>query len=276
MPNALTPLIQCPSHVLQRVDFLLSDLDDTISTDGKVSASSYVALETVQKLGVKVVIVTGRPAGWCDMIARFWPVDAVIGENGAFYFKYDTTSKCMQRHFQQTEEQRAENAAALSNALAHISTRFPALRTAADQRFRISDLAIDVSEDTQPVEPATIDQILKYFRDSGITAKLSSIHINAWKGSFDKYSMSKQLLCQEYGLKAHEFATRVAFVGDSPNDEPMFEKFELSIGVQNILHFKHSLTHLPQYVTTSRSGAGFCELASLLAQSKSTSPKTSL
>src|SRR4051812_18334202 len=62
------------------------DIDDTLSTEGQLTADAYEALWRLKAAGHAVVPITGRPAGWCDHIARFWPVDAVVGENGAFTF----------------------------------------------------------------------------------------------------------------------------------------------------------------------------------------------
>ena len=57
-------------------------------------------------------------------------------------------------------------------------------------------------------------------------------------------------------------------VGDSPNDEAMFDsaKFPVSVGVANILHYRDKMSHLPKYVTQAPEFAGFSELAKLLLQ----------
>ena len=77
--------------------FLLTDIDDTLTDEGQLGAEAYEALWDLHKAGVHVVPITGRPAGWCEMIARMWPVSGIVGENGGFYFRYH--NKTMQRHF---------------------------------------------------------------------------------------------------------------------------------------------------------------------------------
>ena len=79
------------------VKTLFTDIDGTL-TDGRfLPQESYSMLWKLHEKGIHVIPVTGRSAGWCEMIARLWPVDGVIGENGAFYFRYK--NKKMQRVF---------------------------------------------------------------------------------------------------------------------------------------------------------------------------------
>src|SRR5262249_57511345 len=86
LPAPMEPLDSFPMAARRRIRGVLADIDDTITTDGKLTAAAYGALERLQAAGFRVVPITGRPAGWCDHIARMWPVDAVVGENRAFYF----------------------------------------------------------------------------------------------------------------------------------------------------------------------------------------------
>ncbi len=96
-----------PPAALARLRGLLCDIDGTITSDGRLSASAYAALEALQSAGLLVIPVTGRPAGWCDLIARFWPVAAVVGENGAFYFRYDHATHRMTRRYARSHAERA-------------------------------------------------------------------------------------------------------------------------------------------------------------------------
>src|SRR5829696_6023970 len=129
------------------VRIVLTDIDDTLTTRGRLTAAAYAALEELQSSGVAVVPVTGRPAGWCDLIARFWPVDGVVGENGAFYFRYDHGAKAMHRRFFAGEAERADNRRRLDALAEKILAAVPGAALAADQPYRIADLAIDVCED---------------------------------------------------------------------------------------------------------------------------------
>ena len=87
--NVLLPIMECPAEHWAAIRGIFMDIDDTITTESRLTSDVFLAIEKLTAAGLSVVPITGRPAGWCDMIARMWPVDAVIGENGAFYFRPD-------------------------------------------------------------------------------------------------------------------------------------------------------------------------------------------
>src|SRR5258705_13534570 len=124
------------------VKVVLADIDDTLTTDGRLGAAAYAALEALHESGVIVVPVTGRPAGWCDLIARFWPVGGVVGENGAFYFRYDHGTRAMHRHYAASPEQFRARRARLDALATRVLSAVPGAALAADQAYRIADLAI--------------------------------------------------------------------------------------------------------------------------------------
>lgn len=260
----MRPLSALGIAVARGVEVLLTDIDDTVSTGGRLEAEAYEAIERLMRAGVKVIPVTGRPAGWCDMIARFWPVEAVVGENGAFYFRYLHGERRMLRHYAQSETERAGNRHRLDRIAEEVLAAVPGARIAADQAYRIADLAIDFAEDVEPLPRASIDRIVAIFSAHGATAKISSIHVNGWFGEHDKLAMSARLLAAELGMDLAADAGKIMFVGDSPNDEPMFAAVKISVGVANVIAFKSRFKSLPAYVTSQRSGAGFVELANYL------------
>jgi HAD superfamily hydrolase (TIGR01484 family) len=240
------------------------DIDGTLTVDGRLPAESYSALWRLKDLGIACVPVTGRPAGWCEMIARFWPVEAVIGENGAFYFYFQ--NKTMARHFEVSEDQRRQNFEHLEKIRLEIAQKFPQSRVASDQFARLNDLAIDFAEDVHPPLPVgTAMAIQKIFESHGAVAKVSSIHVNGWFGTFDKRSTCQKLARHLFRMDLAAHQDQILFVGDSPNDEPMFELFENSFAVANILEFKDQIQHLPRYVTTAREGLGFVEIVDRIA-----------
>ena len=260
----LEPLTSIGRTAAAGIRFVLTDIDDTLSTDGRLTAAAYAALERLQQAGYKVLAITGRPAGWCDLIARFWPVDGVVGENGAFYFRYCHQERRMVRHFAASEAERAANRRRLDAIAAQVLARVPGAAIAADQAYRVADLAIDFREDVSPLPPAAIDAIVGIFTAAGATAKVSSIHVNGWFGAYDKLAMTRNLLATEFAVELPRDQLAVLFVGDSPNDEPMFAALPLSVGVANVLEFKDCMRGLPAYVTMARSGEGFVELADYL------------
>jgi hydroxymethylpyrimidine pyrophosphatase-like HAD family hydrolase len=142
------------------------------------------------------------------------------------------------------------------------------VRLASDQPFRVSDIAIDICEDVEALEKARVDDIVAQLERMGATVKVSSIHVNAWIGRFDKLSMIKTMLHDEFGIGERDAKRRVVYVGDSPNDEPMFAFFPLSVGVRNIERFVEDMEHLPAFITKARAGAGFLELSRRLTQTR--------
>ncbi|MEI6836214.1 MAG: HAD-IIB family hydrolase [Alcaligenaceae bacterium] len=245
----------------KQIRFVLTDIDDTVTTEGRLTAAAYEALEQLSAAGITVIPITGRPAGWCDHIARMWPVFGVVGENGAFYMHYDRTARKMTTHHWATQAHLQENRKKLDHLALEILQTVPGAALASDQRYRLADLAIDFCEDVEPLPEAAVQQIVSLFKRAGAQAKVSSIHVNGWFGDYDKLSMTKTLFAREFGLELQSDNTRVLFIGDSPNDEPMFEFFNFSVGVANIQHQLHRLTHRPKFVTPSEGGTGFVEMA---------------
>jgi HAD superfamily hydrolase (TIGR01484 family) len=241
---------------------LLFDIDDTLTTEGKLTVDAYSALERLKRAGRILVPVTGRPAGWCDHIARMWPVDAVVGENGAFYFSY-SAGKLLKR-FQDDDATRVRNRARLEAIARDLLARFPGCALASDQAYRETDLAIDYREDVASLPLETAERIAAGMRQAGLHAKVSSIHVNGWFGSYDKLSMTRTLFSEKFGMDLSAGSPQVAFAGDSPNDAPMFGFFRNSVGVANVRRFEPVLEHKPAYVTQAEAGAGFAELAAHL------------
>jgi HAD superfamily hydrolase (TIGR01484 family) len=249
---------------------VLADIDDTLTTDGKLTAAAYDALERLHNAGLRVVPVTGRPAGWCDHIARMWPVDAVVGENGAFYFYY--ANGRLERRFQAGDAERAEKRARLQAIAAGILAAVPGCALASDQAYRESDLAIDYCEDVSPLPLAAAERIAALMQDAGLTAKVSSIHVNGWFGDYDKLATTRRLFAERFGLDIEKANREIVFAGDSPNDAPMFAFFHNSVGVANVRKFEKLLAHKPRYITRAAAGAGFAELAEHLLVAKSRRP----
>jgi hypothetical protein len=262
MALAPLPATPWPIQALARLRGVLFDIDGTLTTAGRVSAAAYGALERLREAGLVVVPVTGRPAGWCDLIARLWPVSAVVGENGAFYFRHDPAHQRMVRCYARSDAQRSEDQARLRAIGDAVLREVPGARIAADQAYRETDLAIDWCEDVPALPMAKIQRIVALLRGHGLTVKQSSIHVNAWFGTQDKLVMTRRLMQQEFGIDLEAEREAFAYVGDSPNDEPMFAFFPWSFAVANIAPFAAEMHHPPAYVITdAREGSGFVELA---------------
>jgi HAD superfamily hydrolase (TIGR01484 family) len=264
----MRPLADMPAAHAAAIHTVFSDIDDTLTTEGQLTVQAYAALHALREAGLRVVLVTGRPAGWCDHIARMWPVDAVIGENGAFYFWYDAAKrKLMSRHVFD-EATRSSNAGRMAAVRDKVLREVPGCALASDQFCRLYDIAIDFCEDVPPLPAAAVQRIVALMQDAGMTAKVSSIHVNGWFGDYDKLSMAHLLMRERYGIELDFERERCMFVGDSPNDAPMFAYLPNAVGVANVARFALPPQESPAYVTASSAGAGFAELAQHLIQAR--------
>lgn len=250
--------MQNVSEFQGKVQFLLTDIDDTLTDEGQLGSEAYKALWDLHRAGIQVIPITGRPAGWCEMIARQWPVAGVVGENGGFYFRYH--HKTMQRHFHFDEATQASNRTKLLALQAKILKEVPGCAVASDQFCRLMDLAIDFCEDVPALPRSEVQKIVELFHKAGAEAKVSSIHVNGWFGKYDKLTTTLKMLKNEFQVSIEEAKAKCAFTGDSPNDEPMFGYFPHSFAVANIQNFIKDLNTPPTYVAKTRGGLGFVEI----------------
>ena len=247
------------------IAYLLTDIDDTLTSSGRIPACAFQAMEDLEAAGIRVIPITGRPAGWCDHIARMWPVSGIVGENGAFYFVYDRHKKKMIRRYVKTDAQRAQDTIKLKTIQKEILAQVPGCVVSADQPYRQADLAMDFAEDVPLLSRADIDRMVAIFERFGATAKISSIHVNGWFGTYDKLSMTQILFKEVFKINLDSIKETVVFVGDSPNDEPMFDYFPHAIGVANVLDCADRLVSKPAWITREKGGFGFAQIAALLA-----------
>ena len=243
---------------------ILCDIDDTLTLHGRLVPEAFLALERLQQAGFRVVPVTGRPGGWVDQIARMWPVDGVVGENGGLWYWLD--GQKLQRRFVQDEDTRKRNREKLNKLADIILNEVPGTALASDQPYRDLDLAIDFCEDVPPLSNSDVERIAECFRKHGATCKISSIHVNGWYGRFDKLHGFRQFHLDRWGEEA-DFS-EWAFFGDSANDEPMFKAFDWSFGVANVRDFLDRIEHPPKWITPSEGGHGFVEGIELLLAAK--------
>lgn len=247
---------------LPKIDLICTDVDDTLTNDGKLLPEAYQALWNAKNAGIKVIIVTGRPAGWADQMARFWPVDGVVAENGAlfFYMNKKVIPPKMEKVFSLDPSTREESFKKLEVIKKEVLDLVPGSQVSFDQSFRFFDLAIDFAEDVPALKKEEIDKICSVFEKYGATYKVSSIHVNGWFGSFNKWDGIKLGYKTLYGKDLESHLDNAIYCGDSPNDEPLFEKFQWSYGVANISQFMDDLTFPPKIIGSKEGGLGFCEL----------------
>ena len=240
---------------------MFTDIDDTLTSDGAITPDALAALHGLSAAGLTVIAVTGRPVGWSEPFALSWPLRAIVAENGAVALLNQRGK--LSKIYQQDEHRRATNFARLQRAAARVLQEVPGTMLARDSAGRETDIAIDHSEFTHLSE-AQIAQAVAVMQAEGLHATVSSIHINGWIGTHDKWQgacwIARELLDRDLPAEAE----RWVYVGDSTNDQVMFEHLPQSVGVANIRRFESKLKYLPRYITRGERGAGFAEVARAL------------
>ena len=273
----MKPLNTWPIRDRQRIQGIFTDIDDTLTTDGSITPDALAALDELKARGLSVIAITGRPVGWCEPFAASWPVDAIVAENGAVFLK-NTYKKCLQtneygrnqllKSYQQGDALRTQNYARMQQVGQRILRDVPGTLLAQDSVGRETDMAIDHSEFTQlPLEK--IAKVVAIMQSEGMTATVSSIHINGWFGDHNKLVGARWAVRELFNRDLDEETDHWAYVGDSTNDQLMFEAFPNSIGVANVRRFEAQLTHLPRYITVGERGAGFAEVAQAVLKAQS-------
>ena len=237
---------------------VLTDIDDTLTTEGEVPAHVVAAITRLKDAGLKVVPITGRPVGWSVPFASAWPVDAIVAENGAVALRRNSAAG-LDKLYQQGDAERARNFARMQEVLSQIEATVPGASRATDSIGRECDIAVDHSEFTH-LPQAQIDQCVQIMRDAGMNATVSSIHINGWFGGHNKLEGARWIVRELFGIDLDATLHQWIYIGDSTNDQLMFQHMPLSVGVANIARFVPQLQHLPRYVTTAERGDGFVQL----------------
>ena len=252
---------------------ILTDIDDTLTTEGAITPDALEALAALRAAGLHVIAITGRPAGWSEPFATTWPVDAIVAETGAVALlrtpqntsqnglqPNDGKRKQLSKWYLQDASTRAANHARMQQVALQILREVPGAQLARDSAGRETDIAIDHSEFTH-LPPEGIAQVQEIMRAAGMTATVSSIHVNGWYGTHNKLVGARWIVRELLGRALDDELDRWVFVGDSLNDQVMFQHFPHSVGVANVARFVPQLRHLPRYVTQGARGAGFAELA---------------
>lgn len=254
---------------LSKVEAIFTDVDGTLTTKGKLSSQVLRAIEWLNAHHVKVVLVSGRPAGWGEAWVRQWPVAGAIMENGGLHFAWrkEGGGERLVKSYPQPEKQRLADRkklqAHVQAALAHV----PGAQLSSDSIYTEVDLAIDYAEDVDLGQGAAA-KLEAFLAKRGVNAVRSSVHVNCWLGNFDKLTAVRRFVKVEWKKSVRPNERRYAYVGDSFNDAPMFGAFPLSIGVANVRDVLEDLEHKPAFITRAREGKGFGEIADALMRSR--------
>ena len=256
-----------PAAARNQLIGVFTDIDDTLTTEGAITADALQSLLDLKAAGLHVVAITGRPVGWSEPFATAWPLDASVAENGAVAL-LPSTNGALDKRYQQDASTRVANYACAQHVLARIECEIAGALRANDSSGRECDIAIDHSEFAH-LNDAQIDAVVALMRRAGMHASVSSIHINGWYGEHNKLEGARWIVRELWQRDLDAEMHRWAYVGDSTNDQLMFEAFDNSIGVANIARFVPQLAHLPRYVTRGERGAGFSEVARAMLADRS-------
>jgi hypothetical protein len=256
----MQPLRAWPEAARSGIVGVLTDIDDTLTTEGAVTRDALEALAALAAAGLHVIPITGRPVGWSEPFARAWPVDAIVAENGAVALIHDHPAAPLRKLYLQDETVRAANYARMQQVAQRIVREVPGATVSQDSDGRETDIAIDHSEFTHLPQHA-IDSVVALMRSEGMNATVSSIHINGWYGDHNKLAGAGWAVRELLQRNLDAERDRWVYVGDSTNDVLMFEHFPHSVGVANIRRFEDQLAFKPAYVTQGERGAGFAEVA---------------
>lgn len=260
---SLAPLAQRPPGTWRGIIGVFTDIDDTLTSEGAIAPEALDALGHLKKAGLHVIAITGRPVGWSEPFALSWPVDAIVAENGAVALVQQT------KLYQADAATRARNFQRLQQVAACVLREVPGTALAQDSAGRETDIAIDHSEFTH-LEERQIGQVVEIMRREGLNASVSSIHINGWIGTHDKWQGAQWIAHALLGHNLVDEIDRWVYVGDSTNDQVMFQHLPQSVGVANIRRFESELLHRPRYITQGERGVGFAEVARALLADRDT------
>ncbi|MES2532496.1 MAG: HAD-IIB family hydrolase [Pseudomonadota bacterium] len=272
----MRPLNHWPLADRAGIRGVFTDIDDTLTTDGAITPDALQALADLKAAGLQVIAITGRPVGWSEPFAATWPIDAIVAENGAVALIRSAENDAngaprLTKRYQQNAATRAANFARMQDVLVRIEREIPGARRATDSAGRECDIAIDHSEFVH-LDESQIAAVVALMRGEGLHATVSSIHINGWFGEHNKREGAHWILRELWGRDLGTEMDAWAYVGDSTNDQLMFEHLPNSVGVANIRRFEAQLAHKPRYVTLGERGAGFSELVRLLLSERPIRP----
>ncbi|HTV87714.1 MAG TPA: HAD-IIB family hydrolase [Stellaceae bacterium] len=259
----MRPLAEFPVAGRSAIRYVLTDVDDTLTHAGRLSAETYGALARLQRAGIKVMPVTAASAGWCDLIARMWPVDAVIGENGGLCFSAGDASGAMRRYYWSSDAERREHNERLTAIGKRICRLVPHAALSPDQHYRETTLALADGDGVLP-DRAAVESMLRVLDDAGAQTTVNSMWVLGWLGGFDKLAMTQRMMRELFAIDVAILEDAVLYVGDSLNDEPMFRFFVNSVGVSTVRRFLDRLRSPPRWVTRGPGGVGFVEVAKVL------------
>jgi HAD superfamily hydrolase (TIGR01484 family) len=275
----MKPLADWPVEQRRNIIGVFTDIDDTLTTHGEITSDALQALANLKAAGLHVIPITGRPVGWSEKFAQTWPVDAIVVENGAVALKVahkndkkpnqsaNSLNSLLLKLYHQDTQTRSNNQTKMQEIAKLVTSQISGVEVSRDGAGRETDLAFDYNEFAK-LSPATVQQVVALLQSQGMQTSVSSIHIHGCFGHFDKWTGAQWIVRELYKRELTSELDKWVFIGDSGNDQAMFQHFTHSVGVANIRRFEAQLAHLPRYITPSEHGAGFAEVAMSILRAK--------
>lgn len=255
----IEPLADAAPDMFRDVRIVLADMDDTLVHNGRLAASTLDALERLQSAGIKTIPVTAAPAGWCDQMARTWPVEGVIGENGGFFFRFSQATGVLTRMFWHDEHERPSIRNLLVEIGREVQRRVPSVEYAEDSPFRLTSIAF-----TRPQGRKHVQDIMGAIQMSGANASANNLWILAWLGSYDMLGMSERVLRQCFDINISKHPREVLYIGDSIHAAAMFGSFQHSVGGSTVRRYLPEIGKWPRWIASEPGGSGFVEVADVM------------
>jgi HAD superfamily hydrolase (TIGR01484 family) len=254
-----SPLSQISTHDLSNISLIATDLDGTLTTASKFTSQLLQAFDDLAAVGVNVLIVTGRSAGWVNGLAHYLPVVGAIAENGGLFYPSNSETTVTLTPIDDMLTHRQQLAA----TFAQLKAKFPQIQESADNRFRVTDWTFDVAG----LSTNELQILAALCQNMGWGFTYSTVQCHIKPQGQDKAVGLLKVLREYFPTYAPQ---QVVTVGDSPNDESLFDAryFPLSVGVANVLEYIENLQHHPTCVTAAAEGEGFCELARIIGRGK--------
>jgi HAD superfamily hydrolase (TIGR01484 family) len=262
------PLSHMPLAVRRGIRGVLTDVDDTLTTAGELPARARKALDDLAAASLPVVAITGRPAGLCEELLAQWPLAAIVGENGGVWMRRNPATGAIEAHYEHDADERARQRATMAAIGRRILEAVPGAAFPVERYRRETDLAIDWAERVAPLPREDVERIVAMLQAEGLSTAVSSIHVHGWYGAHDKLATSRRLFAAAFGVDLAAERDHYLYVGDAPNDAPMFGFFPHAVGVANLRRFLDRLPVPPAYITRGEAGEGFAELAGLLLEAR--------
>jgi HAD superfamily hydrolase (TIGR01484 family) len=262
----MRPLVTAPRDELERIEGLFFDLDDTLLSHGVLTLDAYRSLWDLRAGGLRLVAVTGRPAGWAEVFVRQWPIDGAVTENGAVAVVRE--GRGVRLLFDGSPAEVAARRDRLDALVNEVSSAMPDLDLADDVAARRSDVAWDIGERVSIAEDR-IAALSAIIRAAGARTTRSSVHVHATFERDDKASGAFRFARERFGADPGRIVSRWAFIGDSANDAACFSALRLTFGVANVRAFFRQMNNPPRWIAEGERGEGFAEIARLLLAARS-------